>query len=305
MNIDCPVCTSVGVGETYCVVDDFTYYRCAVCESIFIEPEVIIAMDRGEQLRGYDQNYWQSELRAARQRSRSDGLARAGEAILYARREVRRFLDVGAGPGYLLDQLGLLLPAHADLFHAVEMFPPEEHSSHPNYVIGAAADLQGPFDAGVCIEVIEHLTPAMLTELIKGLALISEADSIWLFNTGMPDYVRHEDPGYLDPRKRGHIISYGLPGLRKLFESHGFRVSELPGKSFAFIVEYRPTASLSDFSERFYAPLPANKKLLNIAGLLYLAAFESARSYYFQAQSKQRTEWALALEAELRERQPR
>lgn len=299
MNIDCPVCRSKTASETYCIVDGFVYYQCAACESLFIGPDVIAAMDRGEQVRGYDHEYWQSELTDARQRSRSDGLARAGEAILYARREVRRFLDVGAGPGYLLDELTRLLPAHAARFHGVEMFPPQEHSTHPNYRIGSAAELTGPFDAGVCVEVIEHLTPGMLTELIRGLASISAPDSLWLFNTGMPDYVKNEDPGYLDPRQRGHIISYGLKGLQSLFEPHGFRLSALPGKSFAFIAEFRPTVTISNFSERFYHPVPENKQLLSGCGLLYIAAFESARSYYFQEQSSQRAEWALSLGTEL------
>jgi hypothetical protein len=76
------------------MVDGYAFYSCAECESLFIEPEVLVAMDCGESPREYDEHYWRTELAAARARSRGDGLVRAGEAILYARRQVRRFLDV-------------------------------------------------------------------------------------------------------------------------------------------------------------------------------------------------------------------
>lgn len=298
--MDCPICASRGTGAPFRDVDGYAYYSCNDCGSLFIAPQVLAAMDRGESPRDYDHAYWQAEVNAARQRSRADALVRAGEAILYARTEVKRFLDVGTGPGFLLDQLASLWPSRTELFHGVEMFPPAEHSLHPNYVVGTPANLQGVFDAGVCIEVIEHLTPSMLDGLIGALAAISHEDSLWLFNTGMPGYVRNEDPGYLDPRRRGHIVSYSLAGLGKLFEPHGFRLSELPGKSFAFLAEYRPATPAPPFAERFYSPLPHNKQLLVEAGLLYQAAFESARSYYYQAESAERTAWALRLDAQLR-----
>jgi len=281
------------------MVDGYAFYSCAECESLFIEPEVLVAMDCGESPREYDEHYWRKELAAARARSRGDGLVRAGEAILYARRQVRRFLDVGAGPGYLLDEMAAAFPDQAGLFHAVELFPPEDRSRHPNYVVGDIASLAGTFDAGVCIEVIEHLTPRMLAGLIEALALVSTPDSLWLFNTGMPDYVRGQDPDYLDPRIRGHVVSYGLPALHKLFGSHGFRVSGLPGKSFAFVAEYRPSNEAIPFDQRFYAPVPENLHLLRASPLLYLAAFEAARSYYYQDESRRRAQWALSLDAQL------
>jgi hypothetical protein len=258
-------------------------------------------MDRGEALRTYDRDYWEAELRSARERAKGDGLVRSGEAMLYARRPVERFLDVAAGPGYLLDELSSLFPAHPDLFHAVEMFPPEEHTNHPNYKIGDVGNLQGHYDAGVCVEVVEHLTPTMLSQLVSGLAKISKPNTLWLFNTGMPDYVRNEDPGYLDPLKRGHVVSYGLPALKHIFEPFGFKVSGLPGKSFAFIAEYQPAyGDLSDFTKRFYSPLSENVVLLKEAALFYLAAFEAARSSYYQEESAQRTRWALGLTDQVR-----
>lgn len=300
MNVECPVCKACDAGEHFVDIEGFSYFSCGACGSIFVSPEVLTAMDHGDSPREYGHDYWRTEVQDARVRARGDTLARAGEAILYARTEVRRFLDVGSGPGFLLDELTILLPSHEGLFHAVEMFPPDEHSVHPNYFVGDVGSMHGKFDAGVCIEVIEHLTPAMLSKLLGGLASVSHEDSLWLFNTGMPDYVRNEDPGYLDPRRRGHVVSYSLAGLRVLFEPLGFRLSELPGKSFAFLAEYRPTTPPPPFADRFYAPLSHNKKLLEEAGLLYQAAFESARSYYYQAESAERTAWALRLDAQLR-----
>lgn len=301
MTIDCPVCLCSHTGSFFQEIDGFKYYACSACESLFIDPMVLAEMDGGKSPRSYDHEYWDAEIEASRQRSKTDGLVRAGEVILYSRRNVRRFLDVGAGPGFLLDELASTFPGRADTFHAVELFPPPGHSMHPNYVIGGVGSLPEKFDAGVCIEVIEHLTPRMLGGLAKGLAAVSEPDALWFFNTGMPSYVRNEDPGYLDPRRRGHVISYGIDGLRKLFEKFDFRVLELPGKSFAFLAEFQSSAESETFtSERFYQPLPYNKRLLEEAGLLYLAAFESARSYYYQHESNQRTKWALSLDESLR-----
>lgn len=212
---------------------------------------------------------------------------RAGEAILYARRPVKRLLDVGTGPGYLLDGLARHFPEHVDMFYGVELFPPEAHSRHPNYVVGDVGALKLRFDAGVCIDVVEHLTPQMLRNVARGLAGISEPGSLWLFNTGMPEFVIEQDPGYLDPLRRGHIVSYGLRGAAHVFEPFGFRVSAIPGKSYAWFAEFRPRESPA-FHERVYRPLPENRKLLEESGLLFQAAFESARaSLYMQAASDQ------------------
>jgi hypothetical protein len=96
----------------------------------------------------------------------------------------------------------------------------------------------------------------------------------------MPDYVINEDRGYLDPLRRGHIVSYSLPGLAHIFEPHGLRVQTLPGKSFAFVAEFLP-GTTNDFEHRIYHPLAENTSLLQESGLLYQAAFESARAYLY------------------------
>lgn len=296
MKYSCPVCSSPQQQTHFCKRDGYDYYACSACESLYIDPQVLAKIDDGHTTREYNAEYWNNELESARERSQADGLVCAGEAVIYARRPVKNFLDVGAGPGYLLDELTSRYPLRSDTFHAVELFPPNHHSTSPNYVVGDVGTLQRKFDAGVCIEVVEHLTPRMLDRLVAGLAKVSNINSSWLFNTGMPAYVRHQDPEYLDPKLRGHIVSYGLKALSHIFEPHGFRVLELPGKSFAFLAEYRPDFEPIPFDQRFYQPLTENRNLLKENPLLYIAAFESARSYFFQDESRRRTHWALSLQ---------
>ena len=96
------------------------------------------------------------------------------------------------------------------------------------------------FDAGVCIEVIEHLTPTTLRSLVAQLAAVSRPGSLYLFNSGQPDFVEREDPGYLDPHGRGHIVSYSLAGAASIFAPAGFNVIELPGRAWAFLAEFGP-----------------------------------------------------------------
>lgn len=280
VNQSCPVCEA-GESSLHARIDGYDYFRCNACGSLHIDCATLDAIDAGKSTRVYDASYWQEELCAARERAQGVSLVRAGEAILYARRPVQRFLDVGTGPGYLLDALAKVLPAHAQLFHGIELFPPEAHSRHPNYRVGELHDLDGIFDAGTCIEVVEHLTPRMLRNLAQGLGVISGAGSLWLFNTGSPEYVLHEDPDYLDPLRRGHIIAYGLRGIRHVFEPLGFRVSAIPGKSYAWFAEFRP-AEVLDFAERVYRPVAGNSALLQESGLLLQAAFESARASLYQ-----------------------
>jgi hypothetical protein len=299
MEVMCPVCES-GKSNFHASIDGYDYLQCRSCSSLHIANEVLARIDAGDGTRIYDESYWQEELRSARVRAGGESLVRAGEAMLYCQRPVTRFLDVGTGPGYLLDELSKQFPRHPDLFYGVELFPPQEHTSHPNYIKGDVAALDTKYDAGVCVEVVEHLTPRMLSTLAESLAKVSERGALWLFNTGMPDYVLKEDPGYLDPLHRGHIVSYSLQGLAVLFEPHGFRLKQLPGKSFAFIAEYQPDADAPEIEYRIYHPLPANADLLKESGLMYQAAFESARAYFYYAEFMARTNWALSLQRMLK-----
>lgn len=297
-SVNCPVCET-GTSAAHTVVDGYPYYLCGQCGSIHIAPEVIADMDAGIALVGeYANDYWEQERAGALERAAGASLCRAGEAILYCRRPVQRFLDVGAGPGFLLCKLQELLDSGAGIFHGVEAFPPPYADYGANFHVGRVDDLDGVFDAGVCIEVIEHLTPKMLEGLVSGIAAVSAPGSFWLFNTGMPEYVRKEDPGYLDPLRRGHIISYSLQAVSPIFARHGLRVGALPGKSFAFFAEFKPSESPT-FDERVYQPVAENVALLRRHELLYHAAFETARSYLYFAEYQERTRWALSLQSAL------
>lgn len=250
-------------------------------------------------IRTYDEDYWKRELDSARKRASGESLSLAGEAILYARRPVHRFLGVGAGASFLLDELMRLYPDEKTLFYGVELFPPSWHSNHENFKISKMDSLGGKFDAGVCIDVLAHLTPMMIAHLVRDISKVSEIYSLWLFNTGIPDYViREKNPDYLAPCSRRHIVSYSLKGLSPIFEKYDFKIQECPGKSFAFIAEFRPSAEWR-FEKRFTQPIEFNKKLLTKSGLLFQASFESARSYFYFHEYLERTKWTQRLQKEL------
>lgn len=296
--VACPVCLSGG-SAWHASIDGYAYFTCASCGSIHIDPAVIDMLDAGGSLVGdYSEDYWEQERVGAVERAAGVSLCLLAEAILYCRRPVRRFLDVGAGPGFLVREAQRLLDPVADIIHGIEKYPPPYAVSCPNFQVGDVNDVDGKFDAGVCIEVVEHLTPSMLDGLVRGLARASEPGGLWLFNTGMPDYVRNEDPAYLDPLGRGHIISWSLAGISPCFERHGFRVLALPARNFGFIVERLPVED-PDFGTRIYQPLAGNLALLQRSGLLYHAGFETARSYYYRALCMERTTWALGLKQAL------
>ena len=76
----CPVCYSAQT-DVFRTVSHFQYYQCKSCEVIFISPDVLDKMDGGEFLIEYNQNYWQEELYAARERSWGTTLARVAEVF--------------------------------------------------------------------------------------------------------------------------------------------------------------------------------------------------------------------------------
>jgi hypothetical protein len=275
----CAVCGANAVH--YLVVDGYSYSDCGSCGSIAIDAETMAVIDAGKFVRDYQADYWQMELVAARQRAWGDGLARVAEALLYARLPVHRFIDIASGPGFLLDSLADLLPHAASRFFAVEKFPPEEHTSNPNYIIGDLAEAEGTFQAGSCIEVIEHLTPGMLGRLAASLALKSEPGSLYIFNSANPSYVKEVDSSYLDPLRRGHIISWGHNALVSIFEPLGFTVTPIQGKNFAFVVEFK-RASIEPLSGRIWYPLDENKAILTAGpkgALLYILGLDGVRAY--------------------------
>ena len=296
----CPVC-AVGLSRHYAIVEGLNFFQCDSCQSVYLDPAILASIDCGKDPRSFDEGFQKRERDKSRLRAAGESLTRAGEAILYARRPVRRFLDVGAGGGELLDELAWLFPEDEDLFHGIEAFPPSRHSDHRNFKIGSLGSLEGTFDAGVCIEVLGYLTPKNLQSFISDLSRVSEIDSMWLFQTGEPNFeIGDKKPEDLGPLSRGHIVSYSLKGLSPIFERSGFKIQEYPGKSWAFIAEFRPSGEIP-FEERFSHPLEFNKKLLMKSALLYLASFDSARSSFYSHEYREKTEWAKRLERELLE----
>lgn len=298
---NCPVCN--GESLHFRRTSDYDFFSCQDCGVIHLDPAVLHQIDNGRPIVEYRADYWHMETTAALDRSRGVAIARIAEAVYLAQRPVERVLDIGAGNGAALDELTKLLPKNGSRFYGVEKFPPGEHTSSPNYIIGdldKAAPLK--FDAGLCMEVAEHLTPAMLRGLIGGLAERSNDDACYVFNTGLASFARFEDPNYIDPVHRGHIMFWTVEAVRKLAEPFGFTVSEMPGRSWAFLMEKRTEPSLP-FADRLYNALPENKRFLSDGhdgwGLLSLLAFEALRASYYYKISEERTSWALRLKANL------
>lgn len=281
--VNCPLCRSSA--REHAVIDGVGYYDCRSCDFIFADTRFLSRVDAGEQVRKYDESYWEAEKSAARERSFGSSLARAAEALLYCRIPVERFIDIGSGPGYLLDALSMYLPSHRERFYGVEKYPPppEDRSGHENYLCADLRDIHLRFECGVCIEVLEHLTPTMAVNLASAISVVSTPGALFLFNTGLTDYVRREDPGYMDPFGRGHITVWSITAARIVFEPAGFAVHALPGKTWAFAIERLPVQNGGgNIRDRIWSALPENKALLSdpiMGNVMYILGLESARAY--------------------------
>jgi hypothetical protein len=278
----CAVC-GYSTTTVFRAVDGFEFHECASCESLAVGEAVMQEIDRGNSVRAYDETYWRDESISAFERNWGSSLARVAETLLYARMDVHRFVDIGAGNGGLLDALSTFLPGSRDVFWGVESFPPPGCSSHENYRSGNLIDLEVSFQAGVCVEVVEHITPKMLSNLFRQLADRSDVGAIYMFNTALPKFVKHDDPGYLDPLGRGHIASYGLPAVTKIAAPFGFALSPIPGKDWAYILEYRPEWPTGGaLVDRIWSARAHNKNILHdsvMGNLLYVLGIETARAY--------------------------
>ncbi len=277
MTKQCGVCGEQA--RLWSVVDGLEFSDCPTCDSIAMEAAELDLVDSGEFQRKYDIDYWSDELSAAKERSWGPALARAAEAILLCRRPVERFLDIGTGPGYLLESLDFYLPGSKDRFFGVEKFPPDPCSDHPGFIHGSLGELRDKYDAGVCIEVIEHLTPAMLKHFVRELSLVAQPNSLFIFNTGLANFVRKECASYIDPLHRGHIVSWGFPALEEIFRLEGFKIHPIGTRQWAFAAEYLPDQDMP-FSERIWSPLEENRRILEdpAAGMvMHLLARDSLR----------------------------
>jgi hypothetical protein len=301
----CLVCLR-GPTAWYRDVDGVAYFRCEPCGSLFADPAFIARVESGEVV-NYRGPYWDSEMKAARERNTGASLVRVAETIRLCRIPIRRFIDIGTGAGGLLDSLAELLPEIAGRFYGIELFPPALalRSTHPNYRLGTLDSLSEVFEAGICVEVIEHLTPSMLRGLVSQLSRRAAPGALFLFNSAQPSFVEQHDPDYLDPLGRGHIVSYSIQGATRIFAESGFHVIPLPGRDWAFFAEFSqtpPALGIDALFERLWSPHPHNMALLAEAkfGQLMIAmGLESARVYLEHATAHQRALWALELQARL------
>lgn len=284
-NLLCPVCTSKKI-KLFTTVTAYNYYECRDCEVIFISPDILEEMDKGNFLIEYSNKYWKDELFAAKERSWGTSLARVAELFLYARISIEKFIDIGAGPGLLLDALNYQLPSSKEIFYASELFPPANEFCTPseNYHRGSFLDLNFDFDAGCCIEVIEHITPVMFKNMMTELATKCKPNSIFIFNTGLVDYIKKEDMGYIDPLVRGHIMGWSIPALEILLSPLGFKILPIPGKTWAFIAEYKPNHNFSGvLTDRIWHAAKENVNRLKdkkTGDLLYVLALDTSRAYH-------------------------
>ena len=281
----CPCCNSAATA-LFRSVGIYNYYWCKSCECLFLDTAYLSSIDGGLTIVSYEEEYWKMELRSAWERSYGPALARMAEAIYYCRIPVKRFLDIGTGPGYFLDAVGKLLPEHADVFFGIELFPPdaEFRTTAKNYIIGDLGDLEDKYDCGICIEVIEHLTPVMLDGLLKKLAAASNPGALYIFNTGMPEYVKKEDIGYLDPTKRGHLVSYSHKAMSLMGGRYGFTMHPIPGKTWAFVLEFTNgnATPREDIRDRIWTASQHNLDILSdstMGTVLKILGLETSRAY--------------------------
>ena len=307
--MQCPICLHEASLLRH--VETVAYFRCLECELFFAHPDFLTAVDAGA-VENYRDFYWGHEISAARERSFGAGVVRMAETLRMARIPFRRGLDIGSGPGFLLDALAELVPSLAERVHGVERFPPPppERSRSPNYHVGSIADLDGPFDAGVCIEVIEHLTPTILASLLRQLAGKSSPGALYFFNTAQPSFVEAANPGYLSPHHFGHLVVWSIAGARMMFERAGFNVIALPGRNWAFLAEFGPprAVGLETLVEWLWRPVPENIALVRndrFGPLFETLGLESARCYLEAATADERARWAHGLESELRQARAR
>jgi hypothetical protein len=182
MGAKCQVCER-GTLHAFWVCSGIEYLQCSLCQSICADEGSFNSANKGGS-REYNEEYWSFEVRAARGRSYGSSILRAAEVFRMARVKVNRFLDISGGDGSLLDALSTLLPEMSDVLHVIEPFPPPPafRSQHPNYKVGFIEDVEGQFDGGTCIEVIEHLFPETLKSLVRALSSRASPGALFYFN---------------------------------------------------------------------------------------------------------------------------
>jgi hypothetical protein len=283
--MNCPLCELEA--KHHRTVDGIDYFDCPHCDFLFADREFLALVDRGEAPRKYDENYWRAELASSRERSFGGSVARFAEAVLYCRVPIKTYVDIGTGPGYLLEALQHQLPSSCDRFFGVEKFPGPDTAvarlKYPeNYIVGALGDTNRTFELGTCIEVLEHLTPSMAWDLALQMRNVSVPGSLFLFNTALAEFVRNDAQAYIDPYRRGHITCWSIAAANKVFGALGFRVHALEGKRWAFVLEYGLPDAGKILADRVWHALPENVQLVKdpvTGSVMHVLGIESSRAY--------------------------
>jgi hypothetical protein len=284
---ECPLCQKKTGMPLIKKVNDFSYHHCTDCDFIFIDKEILDEIDKGKQVFKYQHDYWQEEVHAARERSWGSSIARMSECFHYCRIPISRFIDIGTGPGYFLDAVDHFLPASSERFFGWELYPPEKEfrTSHKNYITGEFAGINARFQAGLCMEVVEHITPKQVYNLMRDLRDKIDNGAFFIFNTGLVEYVLKEEMDYLDPIKRGHICIWSVNALNVLLNDLGYYCYPIGKKTWAVAVEYNTNKQDRNFDpidNRIWSILPENRKILEdkeSGTVIQILGLESARAY--------------------------
>ena len=266
----CPICGSKEDVSKF----SSEFLECNKCDFIFYLEK---KEDKISNRFRYNDEYWKVELVSARERAWGISIARAAEVVLLAQRNVAKFLDIGTGAGDFLNAIQHFLPGKDITFIGVEKFPPPKEfcSKNPGFRHGWIDIFkEQEFDAGICIEVLEHLSVKQVDDLFKELYKKSKDNAIYLFNTGLTDYVRDEDLAYLDPISRGHISIWSVKAITLLVAKYGWQIYEIPNRKWAFIAEKSKVRDTNIIS-RIWSPLQSNQNSLkgvNNSNLLEILA---------------------------------
>lgn len=252
----CPVCAELSF--FYKTVQGFAFFECSQCSVIHIDVDCLDKIDAGAPIILYQNDYWKQEYSAARQRLPMS-VTRLVEAIYLSQIPVQRVIDIGTGQGLILEEMERFLPVNSRAIFGIEKFPPDIRTRSPGYRIGSLQDIasEGLYDAGLCMEVIEHLTPLMVRHLLTELSQLASEGGCFLFNTGLAESVKTRNPDYINPGVLGHIMFWTVEAMNVLGAPLGFTAQRFMDRDWCFILE-KTTIALKPITERVYTPLKEN-----------------------------------------------
>ncbi len=288
-NIHCPLCQTTRARSLIKKINNFSYHHCLACDFIFINTDILQDIDNGKKVFEYQHEYCEEELDSAKQRSWGSSIARMSECFHYCKIPINNFIDIATGSGYFLDAVEHFLPDSSKRFFGWEKYPPEKEfqTKHDNYITSDLSEINVKFQAGLCIEVIEHLTPKQVHSLLHDLRDKIDEGAFFIFNTGLVDYVLKEDMDYLDPLRRGHICAWSVTALNILLHDLGYTCYPIGTKTWAIGIEFkavRHEPNNEDIINRIWSILPENRKILedeSSGGVIKILGLESARAYLY------------------------